>query len=89
MPERKLRQVKKQIPKVTFNHAIIYVRDVGRALHFYQDLLGLRTIDVFQYDSRPVMQGYNRLPEPLPSPYIKWNPGRICRRLIVSVSILR
>jgi catechol 2,3-dioxygenase-like lactoylglutathione lyase family enzyme len=61
MPDRKPRQTKKQKPKVTFNHAMIYVRDVARALHFYQDLLGLKTIDVFQYDSHPV---YARLQSP-------------------------
>ncbi len=62
MPDRKPRQTKKQKPKVTFNHAMIYVRDVARALHFYQDLLGLKTIDVFQYDSHPV---YARLQSPV------------------------
>jgi lactoylglutathione lyase len=40
---------------------MIYARDVARALHFYEDLLGLRTVDVFQYDSRPV---YARLQSP-------------------------
>ncbi len=54
MPERKLRQTKKQKPKVAFNHAMIYVRDVARAQHFYQDLLGLKTIDVFQFGSQAV-----------------------------------
>jgi hypothetical protein len=27
-------------PKVSFNHAMIYVRDVARALEFYQGVLG-------------------------------------------------
>ena len=48
MPQPKPRPVKKQKPKVSFNHAMIYVRDVARAQHFYQDLLGLKTIDVMQ-----------------------------------------
>jgi catechol 2,3-dioxygenase-like lactoylglutathione lyase family enzyme len=61
MPERKPRQTKKQKPKVLFNHAMIYVRDVARAVHFYQDLLGLKTIDLFQFGSRPV---YARLRSP-------------------------
>jgi lactoylglutathione lyase len=56
------RRPKKQKIKVSFNHALIYVRDVARALHFYQDLLGLRTIDVFQFGSRPV---YARLRSPV------------------------
>ena len=51
----------KQKPKIAFNHAMIYVRDVARALHFYQDLLGLKSVEVFQYDSRPV---YARLQSP-------------------------
>jgi lactoylglutathione lyase len=62
MPERKSRQTKKQKPKVLFNHALIYVRDVARALHFYQDLLGLKSIDVFQFGSQPV---YARLQSPV------------------------
>jgi lactoylglutathione lyase len=61
MPKSQPPSAKKQNPKVSFNHAMIYVRDVARALHFYQDLLGLKTIDVFQYDSRPV---YARLQSP-------------------------
>jgi lactoylglutathione lyase len=62
MALRKPRQINKQKPKVAFNHAMIYVRDVARALHFYQDLLGLKAIDVFQYDARPV---YARLQSPV------------------------
>src|ERR1700730_390516 len=61
MPERKSRPTNNQNPTVSFNHAMIYGRDVGRALHFYQDLLGLKTIDMFQYGSRPV---YARLQSP-------------------------
>jgi catechol 2,3-dioxygenase-like lactoylglutathione lyase family enzyme len=56
------KSAKKQKPKVSFNHAMIYVRDVARALHFYQDLLGLKSIDVFQFGSRPV---YARLQSPV------------------------
>src|ERR1035441_7693125 len=64
MPERRPKPgaSKKQKPMVAFNHAMIYVRDVACALHFYQDLLGLKTVDVFQYDSRPV---YARLQSPV------------------------
>ena len=62
MPQPKPRPVKKQKPKVSFNHAMIYVRDVARAQHFYQDLLGLKTIDVFQFGSHPV---YARLHSPV------------------------
>jgi lactoylglutathione lyase len=62
MPPEKPHRPKKQKPKVAFNHAMIYVRDVARAQHFYQDLLGLKTIDVFQFGSRPV---YARLQSPV------------------------
>jgi lactoylglutathione lyase len=41
---------------------MIYVRDVASAQHFYQDLLGLKTIDVFQFGSHPV---YARLRSPI------------------------
>jgi predicted enzyme related to lactoylglutathione lyase len=41
---------------------MIYVHDVARALHFYRDLLGLKTSDVFQHGSRPV---YVRLQSPV------------------------
>ena len=78
----------KQKPKVSFNHAMIYVRDVARALHFYQDLLGLKTIDVFQYDSRPV---YAPLRSPVgttTSRCITWSAARNCRRSIYS-TVLR
>jgi catechol 2,3-dioxygenase-like lactoylglutathione lyase family enzyme len=61
MPERKIRVSKRQKPAVAFNHAMIYVRDVARALHFYHDLLGLKAVDVLEYDSRPV---YARLRSP-------------------------
>jgi predicted enzyme related to lactoylglutathione lyase len=64
MPERKpkpippqkskTKQRAKQKPTVSFNHAMVYVRDVASALHFYHDLLGLKTVDVFQYGSHPV-----------------------------------
>ena len=36
--------------KLTFNHAMIYVKDVNRALGFYRDLLGFKLIEDFRYD---------------------------------------
>jgi catechol 2,3-dioxygenase-like lactoylglutathione lyase family enzyme len=54
MPNRKPPTAKKQTQKISFNHAMIYVRDVTRALRFYRDLLGLKELEVFQYDSHPV-----------------------------------
>jgi len=40
--------------KLTFNHAMIYVKDVSRALAFYRDLLGFKLIEDFRYDGVPV-----------------------------------
>jgi catechol 2,3-dioxygenase-like lactoylglutathione lyase family enzyme len=47
--------------KLAFNHATIYVKDVGRALHFYRDLLGFKPIEDFRVEDRPV---YARLKAP-------------------------
>jgi catechol 2,3-dioxygenase-like lactoylglutathione lyase family enzyme len=47
--------------KLTFNHAMIYVKDVNRALGFYRDLLGFKLIEDFRYDGIPV---YARLRAP-------------------------
>lgn len=47
--------------KLTFNHAMIYVKDVNRALSFYRDLLGFKLIEDFRYDGVPV---YARLRAP-------------------------
>lgn len=47
--------------KLTFNHAMIYVKDVERALGFYRDLLGFKLIEDFLYENRPV---YARLRAP-------------------------
>jgi catechol 2,3-dioxygenase-like lactoylglutathione lyase family enzyme len=43
-------------PGPVFNHAMIYVRDVGRALEFYEGTLGFRRIENFG--------GYARLRTP-------------------------
>ena len=47
--------------KLTFNHAMIYSKDVERALVFYRDLLGFKLIEDFRYEGRPV---YARLRAP-------------------------
>jgi hypothetical protein len=39
---------------LTFNHAMIYVKDVDRALHFYYDLLGFKLIEDFRHEGTPV-----------------------------------
>jgi catechol 2,3-dioxygenase-like lactoylglutathione lyase family enzyme len=47
--------------KLNFNHAMIYVKDVNRALAFYRDLLGFKLIEDFRFDGTPV---YARLRAP-------------------------
>ena len=47
--------------KLTFNHAMIYVKDVNRALQFYRDLMGFKLIEDFRYEGTPV---YARLRAP-------------------------
>ena len=36
--------------KLTFNHAMIYSRDVSRALEFYRGMLGFKVVDEFLHD---------------------------------------
>ena len=40
--------------KLTFNHAMVYARDVQRALVFYRDLLGFKMVDEFRHEGKPV-----------------------------------
>jgi len=40
--------------KLTFNHAMIYVKDVERGLRFYGGLLGFKLIEDFGYEGTPV-----------------------------------
>ena len=46
---------------LTFNHAMVYCRDVERALGFYHDILGMKMLDEFRYEGKPV---YARLIAP-------------------------
>jgi catechol 2,3-dioxygenase-like lactoylglutathione lyase family enzyme len=46
---------------VDFNHAMVYVHDVARALGFYSDLLGLKVIETYRHGGHPV---YARLRSP-------------------------
>jgi catechol 2,3-dioxygenase-like lactoylglutathione lyase family enzyme len=39
---------------LTFNHAMVHSRDVGRALTFYRDLLGFKVVEDVDYGSRKV-----------------------------------
>ena len=47
--------------KLTFNHAMIYTKDVAKSLGFYAGLLGFKLIEDFRYDNVPV---YARLRAP-------------------------
>ncbi|HVZ18200.1 MAG TPA: VOC family protein [Terriglobales bacterium] len=47
--------------KLTFNHAMIYCKDVRRSLGFYRDLLGLNLIEDFQHEGASI---YARLKAP-------------------------
>jgi catechol 2,3-dioxygenase-like lactoylglutathione lyase family enzyme len=47
--------------KLSFNHAMVYVKDVERALGFYRDLLGFKLLEDFRYEGKAV---YARLRAP-------------------------
>ncbi len=47
--------------KLSFNHAMIYVKDVERGINFYRGWLGFKLIEDFRYEGRPV---YARLRAP-------------------------
>lgn len=47
--------------KLTFNHAMIYSRDVERGVRFYRDLLGFKLIEDFKFEDQLV---YARLRAP-------------------------
>jgi catechol 2,3-dioxygenase-like lactoylglutathione lyase family enzyme len=47
--------------KLSFNHAMVYVKDVQRALDFYHGLLGFKQVDEFRYEGKPI---YARLRAP-------------------------
>ena len=47
--------------KLTFNHAMIYVKDVDRGTRFYRDLMGFKLIEDVRYEGTAV---YARLRAP-------------------------
>ena len=63
MPAAKSRKRKsaKASSGLTFNHAMLYVREIAPALHFYADLLGFKVIEEFKHDGRSL---YARLRSP-------------------------
>ncbi len=46
---------------MTFNHAMIYASDLGKSLAFYCDGLGMRLLQTYEHEGRPV---YARLRSP-------------------------
>jgi catechol 2,3-dioxygenase-like lactoylglutathione lyase family enzyme len=46
---------------LSFNHAMVYSRDVGSSLHFYRDLLGFEVLEEMEHADRLV---YARLRAP-------------------------
>jgi len=63
MPKTKRRKAraKKAAAGLTFNHAMAYVKDVARAMHFYVDLLGFKVLEEFRNLGSPV---YARIRSP-------------------------
>ena len=60
-PKRKKRTSAENDSGLTFNHAMLYSRDVTRALHYYVDVLGFKLIDEFRHGGFPV---YARIRSP-------------------------
>ncbi len=60
--KKKARSTKKTKPAakktkarpLEFNHAMVYARDVERALGFYTGLLGMKLVDEFRHEGKPV-----------------------------------
>ncbi len=60
-PTKKLAVAEVYGDKLTFNHAMIYVKDVERSLAFYRDMLGFKLVDDYKFDGHPI---YARLRAP-------------------------
>src|SRR5258708_22003762 len=61
MPAKRKGTRGKGASALTFNHAMVYSRDVGAALRFYADKLGFKLLENFQHEGRSV---YARLKSP-------------------------
>jgi catechol 2,3-dioxygenase-like lactoylglutathione lyase family enzyme len=53
-PQPKPKPKKTKARALDFNHAMVYARDVERSLRFYSDLLGMKKVDEFRYEGKPV-----------------------------------
>ena len=45
---------KPESSKLTFNHAMLYARDVARTSRFYSDMLGMKLIEEFRFEGKVV-----------------------------------
>ena len=61
MPAKKKAPRAKAASTPTFNHAMVYSKDVAMALRFYVDKLGFKLLENFQHEGRSV---YARLKSP-------------------------
>jgi len=53
-PKSKPKSKKAKARPLDFNHAMVYARDVERSLRFYSDLLGMKKVDEFRYEGKPI-----------------------------------
>ena len=53
-PKPKPKPKKSKVRALDFNHAMVYARDVERSLHFYTNLLGMKKVDEFRYEGKPI-----------------------------------
>jgi predicted enzyme related to lactoylglutathione lyase len=61
VPAAKVSAAQPDDGKLTFNHAMIYMKDVERGMQFYRDWLGFKLIEDFRYEGKSV---YARLRAP-------------------------
>ena len=53
-PKSKSTPKKAKARALDFNHAMVYARDVERSLRFYSELLGMKKVDEFRYEGKPI-----------------------------------
>jgi len=61
VPAKQVTPTSQDEGKLTFNHAMIYSKDVARAMQFYREWLGFKLIEDFRYEGKSV---YARLLAP-------------------------
>lgn len=63
------------MPTLTFNHAMVYARDVDASLRFYRDILGFKLLEQFKHLKAP--RGSNTIALHQIEPGIEYHPGAI------------